>query len=318
MIQFQVGFRSLSAFPGSTSGLLCPCSGYFGNFPIAYDPRSAVTGILIWGGLAFLGIALEVGVLFQLRTDPLRRVRLRPVSRAEWRAGTGSPSTAGSLEAVRRTMTEIRGLLPFFGGKHLELDHPAHYLSKEWIDRLLNGSAAPTVACGTYSQLLAHRLGEEGVPARVVASHMPDFSEGHVVVEAFLSGQGGWILLDPLYDAVFQDPSGQILDAPAVREAVREGSEIAVVQGPAAADHPHTTSDRLLQHLEKGLMEHLVAFPLAPAVHEDQAPWFARGMVLSNGDPPWWTRTRRLQNAAMAIPAGILLASGFLVLRMVL
>ena len=166
----------------------------------------------------------------------------------------------------------------------------------------MNGEISPKVGCGTYSNLLVHSIRARGTPARVVAGFTRDFSSGHITVEAYLPSLGGWILLDPLYDAIFTDGSGLALGAARLRELARSGAEIRVVQGPGPGDDPLSAPERILEYLGRSILDHLLAFSTGPYEERTRAPLIARALVLAEGDSPWWRQTRRLQIAALAIP----------------
>jgi hypothetical protein len=129
-----------------------------------------------------------------------------------------------------------------------------------------------------------------------------------VATEVFLPDEGGWVLVDPLYDAVFADEEGRLLDAPGFRDRIREDQPIRITQGDSGKADPWTAPERLLKLLGQGLLEGLLFIPPRAEGEAGSPPLMPRARVLSEGDGGWWKPTRRLQWAVLIVPvAGILL-----------
>lgn len=63
-------------------------------------------------------------------------------------------------------------------------------------------------ACGSHAYMLARLLQELGVDVRIPQMTVSGQSAGHIIVEARLGND--WVVLDPLSDAYFKKPDGQL------------------------------------------------------------------------------------------------------------
>lgn len=253
----------------------------------------------MWATVLTALVGLEAGVLLILRRQTFSRVWLTPVDLRSWRLPpTGSPQPSDLRPDAVSLMREVGDRLRFHGDGPPELDHPAFHLAPGSIEGLMTGETSPAVGCGTYANVLNHVLSEKGIESRVVVAHSPHFREGHVVVEAWLGEVEGWIVLDPLYGALFEAPDGSLLDAPGIRQTFLRGETVRIRRASEGDGDPGLTAGKLLGHLSTGLFEHLVAFRAA-RLRRPRPPLVARGWVLADGVSQWWLRTRALQLAAV-------------------
>ncbi len=97
---------------------------------------------------------------------------------------------------------------------------PASYLYGQPPGSLLIG-----INCLAMSIVLCECLLAAGIRARVMYM-MPESTEdgdNHVVVEAYLSEPGKWVMLDPTYGSWCVDPEGKILNLYEIRSCIAEG-----------------------------------------------------------------------------------------------
>lgn len=74
----------------------------------------------------------------------------------------------------------------------------------------------PSGACASYSHVLAKCLMTAGIQVRKVGLEHGGHKAIHHVIEARLDGR--WVLMDPLYNLVFRNQQGALVDAVQVRE----------------------------------------------------------------------------------------------------
>lgn len=93
--------------------------------------------------------------------------------------------------------------------------------------------------CAQYNYVLAQALQSLGIPARYVSLIE------HEVIEARLPDEGRWICLDPLYDTIYRDETGEALSVHAIHERVTSGRPVILSHPTLAAEKPsHMNSFR--------------------------------------------------------------------------
>lgn len=70
-------------------------------------------------------------------------------------------------------------------------------------------SAMPAGYCGSFAHVLARSLQRAGFEVKIGQTLASGTWGGHIVVVALIDGR--WVILDPLYNVAFRDPSGRLL-----------------------------------------------------------------------------------------------------------
>lgn len=123
---------------------------------------------------------------------------------------TAQPNTEGEIGTVKNTLATVRKLskprTDFFGGEF-------NY-SDDYLEAFFSGSGA----CGMYSLFTCRLLTEMGYECRVVQQQVQGTWGGHITLEVNLNRFNGtqpdrWMLVDPLFNHVFQDSQHRELSA---------------------------------------------------------------------------------------------------------
>ncbi len=154
--------------------------------------------------------------------------------------------------------------------------------------------------CRGLSLLLSEMLRLCGIPAKPVTC-LPEndpCEECHVLVHAYSSELGRWVLLDPSYRLMLQDGSGQYIGLPELRRALINGEELF-----ANADAGHNgmpfTIDWYRAYMTKNTFRFSSAVRFS-ALSQENGEGVERWMLIPEGFslPYWAQRPERVTTSA--------------------
>lgn len=158
-------------------------------------PRAWIAAFLVLEGF-IAGLAVACGLLGSWED--------RLVDRVVAVAVEGAPDGSPQARALG-IMDAVHGLLK----PRLRFASKSGSIRPAGMQSTDSESAMPAGYCGSFAHVLARSLQRAGFEVKIGQTLASGVWGGHIVVVARIDDR--WVILDPLYNLAFRDPSGKLL-----------------------------------------------------------------------------------------------------------